>query len=157
MFSSPRFTASRVQRNTGFTLIEVMITVAIVAILAAVALPSYRDYITRGQLTDAINGLATLRAQMERHFQDNRTYATVGTFVTPCATTDASTRTFGPFVVSCTATPTATAFTLQAVGSGSVSGFTYTVNERDVRATTAAATGWNTCASAWLTKKGQAC
>jgi type IV pilus assembly protein PilE len=157
MFSSQRFTASRVQRNTGFTLIEVMITVAIVAILAAVALPSYRDYITRGQLTDAINGLATMRAQMERHFQDNRTYATVGTFVTPCATTDASTRTFGPFVVSCTAAPTAAGFTLQAVGSGSVSGFTFTLNELDVRATTAAPTGWNTCTSGWLTKKGQAC
>ena len=73
----------------GFTLIEVMITVAIVAILAVVALPSYREYVVRGQLANATNGLATIRAQMERHFQDNRTYATSGTFVTPCARTDA--------------------------------------------------------------------
>jgi type IV pilus assembly protein PilE len=158
MFASTRLRTDHArQPNRGFTLIEVMITVAIVAILAAVALPNYRDYITRGQLTDAINGLATIRAQMERHFQDNRSYATVGTFVTPCASTDASTRTFGPFVVSCPTAPTATAFTLQAVGSGSVSGFTYTVNELDVRATTAAPSGWNTCTSSWLTKKGQAC
>jgi type IV pilus assembly protein PilE len=158
MFASTRLRTDQArQPNRGFTLIEVMITVAIVAILAAVALPNYRDYITRGQLTDAINGLATIRAQMERHFQDNRSYATVGTFVTPCASTDASTRTFGPFVVSCPTAPTATAFTLQAVGSGSVSGFTYTVNQLDVRATTAAPSGWNTCTSSWLTKKGQAC
>ncbi len=141
----------------GFTLIEVMVTVAIVAILAAVALPSYRDYVTRGQLTDAVHGLATMRAQMERHFQDNRTYATVGTFVTPCADTVVSNRTFGNFVVSCTAVPTAGAFTLQAVGSGPVSGFTFTVTQQDVRATTAAAAGWNTCASGWMTKKGQSC
>lgn len=140
----------------GFTLIELMIAVAIVAILAAVALPSYRAYIVRGQLADATHGLATVRALMERHFQDNRTYATVGGFTTPCAAA-ASTRTFGLFVVSCVGTPTGTAFTLQAQGSGSVAGFTFTVNQADVRATTAAATGWNTCASRWLLKKGETC
>ncbi len=141
----------------GFTLIEVMITVAIVAILAMVALPSYRDYILRGQLANATNGLATLRAQMERHFQDNRTYATAGTFTTPCASTDASTRTFGNFVVSCSGTPSATAFTLQAVGSGATNGFTFTITEADVRATSSAPSGWNTCTSKWLLKKGEAC
>ena len=142
--------------QSGFTLIEVMITVAIVGILAMVALPSYRDYILRGQLTDASNGLATIRAQMERHFQDNRSYATVGTFTTPCAAAVA-TRTFNLFVVSCSGTPTATAFTLQAVGSGNVSGFTYTITQADVRATTAAPTGWNTCATGWMVKRGQVC
>jgi type IV pilus assembly protein PilE len=38
-----------------------------------------------------------------------------------------------------------------------VNGFTYTVNQADVRATTAAGSGWNTCASKWLMKKGQTC
>jgi type IV pilus assembly protein PilE len=152
-----RLTCTAATALRGFTLIEVMVTVAIVAVLAAVALPSYRDYVTRGRLTDAIHGLATMRAQMERHFQDNRTYATVGTFVTPCATVSESPRTFGNFVVSCTAAPTATTFTLQAVGSGAVADFTFTVTQQDVRATTAAATGWPTCASGWMTKKGQSC
>lgn len=144
-------------RHGGFTLIEVMITVAIVAILAAVALPSYRDYVVRGALADASNGLSNMRAQMERHFLDNRSYATVGTFVTPCANTNVAARTFGNFVVSCSGTPTATAFTLQAVGSGNVSGFTYTINQLDVRATTAAPAGYVTCTSSWILKKGQAC
>ena len=143
--------------QTGFTLIEVMITVAIIGILAAVAFPSYREHIMRGRLVDATNGLATLRAQMERHFQDNRSYATVGTFVTPCASVDATPRTFGSFVVGCSAAPTGTAFTLQAVGSGPAAGFTFTINELDVRSTSAAPAGYNTCASKWLTKKGQAC
>lgn len=131
--------------------------VAIVGILAAIALPSYRAHIVRGALMDAVDGLSMTRAQMERHFQDNRTYATSGTFITPCASTDAGTRTFGNFVVSCVATPTATAFTLQAVGSNNVEGFTFTINQADVRATSAAPTGWNTCTTAWLTRKGQTC
>ena len=155
MFDS-RHPLSRRSASAGFTLIEVMITVAIIGILAMVALPSYRDYILRGHLVDASNGLATIRAQMERHFQDNRSYATVGTFTTPCAAA-AATRTFNLFVVSCSGTPTATAFTLQAVGSGNVNGFTFTITEADVRATTAARTGWNTCATGWMLKKGQVC
>ncbi len=143
--------------HRGFTLIEVMIAVAIVGILAAVALPSYREYIIRGQLTDATNGLSAIRANMERHFQDNRTYATAGAFVTPCANPDVTQRTFGLFVISCPVEPTANNFTLQAVGSGSVASFTFTIRENDVRGTTSAMAGWNTCASKWLTKKGQAC
>ena len=140
----------------GFTLIEMMMAVAIVAILGAVAYPSYRDYVLRGQLVDATSALASMRADMERHFQDNRSFETVGTFVTPCAVTDVAQRTFGNFVVSCAAVA-ANSYTLQAVGSGPAAGFTYTVTQQDVRATTAAPTGWNTCTTRWILKKGQAC
>lgn len=141
----------------GFTLIELMIAVAIIAILAAVAVPQYTAYVTRSRLTDATTGLATMRAQMERHFQDNRSYDTVGTFVSPCKISNVAGRTFGNFVIGCTDTLDASQFTLEAVGSGPSSGFKFTVNQRDVRATTAAPTGWNTCASKWITKKGESC
>ncbi|MBL8327536.1 MAG: prepilin-type N-terminal cleavage/methylation domain-containing protein [Rubrivivax sp.] len=140
----------------GVTLIELMVAVAIVAVLAGIAYPNYRDYVMRGHLADASNGLATMRAQMERHFQDNRSYATVGAFTTPCAAA-ANTRTFGNFVVACVGTPTATNFTLSAAGSGPASGFTFTINEQDVRATTAAPSGYNTCATKWLLKRGAVC
>ncbi|RTL19816.1 MAG: prepilin-type N-terminal cleavage/methylation domain-containing protein [Burkholderiales bacterium] len=142
----------------GFTLIEVMITVAIVAILAAVALPQYRDYVTRSRLADASTGLSTVRAQMERYFQDNRTYADTGNFVSPCNNPNASALTFGSFVISCTGTLNATQFTLQAVGSGAVNGFTYTINQQDVRATTSLPSDWGSqCATKWITKKGDTC
>lgn len=134
-----------------------MVVVAIVGILAAVGYPSYTDYVVRGALTDANSGLATARAMMERYYQDNRTYASVGTFTTPCAVTDAAKRTYGNFVVACIGTPTATTYTLSATGSGTVSGFTFTINESDVRATTAAKTGYNTCTTKWLMKKGETC
>lgn len=154
MSHRPRHTACR-----GFTLVELMIAVAIVAILAAVAIPQYRDYVTRSRLADASTGLTTMRAQMERYYQDNRTYADVGTtFVSPCNNATASARTFGNFVVSCTGTLDASQFTLQAVGSGPANGFTFTVNHQDVRATTAVPSTWgSTCTSKWIMKKGDSC
>lgn len=146
------------RRQSGFTLIELMITVAIIGILSAIAIPSYRDYVLRGHISSAVTGLSTVRAQMERHFQDNRTYATSGTFITPCDVTPATGRTFENFVVSCAATPTALAYTLRAVGSGPANGFTYTITHADARATTAVgATGYATCATKWIVKKGDTC
>ncbi len=152
--------AARCRRLQGFTLIEVMITVAIIGILAAIAIPSYRDYVLRGQIVDATNGLAAMRANMERHFQDNRTYETVGTgataVTTPCAV-DASKRKAGSFTLACkTGTPTATTYVLEATGSGSTSGFVYRIDQTDSRSTTiTGVSGWSTCSTAWVLKKGQ--
>jgi type IV pilus assembly protein PilE len=58
----------------GFTLIELMIAVAVVGVLAAVALPSYTSYVTRSKITDAVAGLSDYRVRMEQYFQDNRNY-----------------------------------------------------------------------------------
>lgn len=141
-------------RSGGFTLIELMVVVTVIAVLAAIAYPSYRDYVLRGQLVDATNALASFRAEMERHFQDNRSYATVGSFVSPCQTSDTASRTVGNFVVSCTGALDANGYTLQAVGSGPTSGFTFTIDQNANRTTTAPS-GWGNCTSGWALKRGQ--
>ena len=61
-------------RARGFTLIEVMITVAIVAILSSIALPAYFDYVRRGQLPEAFSNLSDYRVKLEQYYQDNRNY-----------------------------------------------------------------------------------
>lgn len=144
------------QRMRGFTLIEVMIVVAVIGVLAAIAIPSYRDYVLRGQVVDATNGLASMQANMERHFQDHRTYNTANGVTSPCLV-DAARRKVGSFQLSCDGTPSGTEYLLQAVGSGPTSGFTYKLNHQNVRSTTAAGAGWGTCATAWVVKKGQSC
>lgn len=150
---------TRLRRTSapGFTLIEVMIVVAIVAILAAIALPSYRDYILRGRLVDATNLLSAGRANMERYFQDNRTYAIVGSIKPPCDSSQPG-LTLGSFTLSCTTG--ATTYLLTAQGSGQAANFSYTVDQTGTQSTTITTGGpWPAVAAAtcWVTKRGQTC
>jgi prepilin-type N-terminal cleavage/methylation domain-containing protein len=142
-------------RFKGFTLIELMIVVAIVAILTTIAYPNYRDYVIRGQLVDATTALASLRANMERYYQDNRTYITSAPFPSPCA---AAPYAAGRFTITCPTT-TLTTFTLQAQGTaGDLSGFVFTVDEADVQKTVVttppAPATFLSCPTAWVTKTG---
>jgi prepilin-type N-terminal cleavage/methylation domain-containing protein len=146
-------------RAAGFTLIELMITVAIVAILAAIAYPSYRNYVLRGQVANATDGLSAMSANMERYFQDNRTYLPANTYIPPCSVTP--TPTSGTFTITCTVL-TATAFTLSAAGAGATAGFTYTIDQSGNQTTTVATpapSAWipagGTCPASWETKAGQ--
>lgn len=143
------------KQQKGFTLVEVMIVVVIVGILAAVALPSYTDYVTRSKIPDATSALASKRVQMEQYFQDNRTYANVSaTIVAPGCVVDSTTSQY--FTFSCSA-QSATAYRLQAVGTGTMAGFTYTVNELNAKATTNVPAGWTGSGTCWVTKKGGGC
>lgn len=64
------------QHKKGFTLLELMITVVVIAILAGIALPSYNDYVLRSKFAEATGNLADLRVKMEQYYADNRRYST---------------------------------------------------------------------------------
>jgi type IV pilus assembly protein PilE len=151
-------------RQHGFTLIEVMIVVAIIAILAAIAIPSYRDYITRSRVVEATSGLADARAKMEQFFQDNRAYPAGGCVVQPAvpSATQVQITSLQTFTLTCSAI-TATTYTVTADGTGAMAGFTYTINQNNVKTSAfsgaGASYGWtaaapNTC---WVIRKGALC
>jgi type IV pilus assembly protein PilE len=139
----------KINKQTGFTLIELMITVAIVAILTSLAVPSYRNYVMRGRIPDGTSNLALKRTQAEQWFLDNQTYATA-----PACNLDQNTSQFFDF--SCAAS-TATTYTLQAVGKGGMAGFTFTIDQSNTKATTAAPAGWTTNAACWIVRSSGAC
>jgi len=130
----------------GFTLIELMITVAVIGILVRVALPSYLDYVKRGKISEAFNTLSSYSLALGQFYQDNRTY------VGGCATPPTSTN----FTYSCTLA--ATSYTLTATGSTpATTGFTYTLTDTGARATPAAPSNWTTSTTCWVNSRSGAC
>ena len=60
--------------NSGFTLIELMIAVAIIAIIAAIAVPAYNNYISTARQTEGMDDLTTLRLAQIEFFYENDTF-----------------------------------------------------------------------------------
>lgn len=65
---------SELQRSRGFTLIEIMIVIVIVAILSAVALPAYQNSILKGRRSDAMSSLADAANRQQQLMLDRSTY-----------------------------------------------------------------------------------
>lgn len=154
------------QRHSGFTLIELMVTVAIIAILAAIAIPNYTDYVRRGKLVEGTSALLAMRTKMELYFQDNRTYlgaCAAGTVAPLPSNPGSPAGMLKYFQITCP-TLTATTYTIQAAGGvpgtdGTLGGLTYTINEANVRATTVTGSPmydaqFRSNPGCWVTKKG---
>jgi type IV pilus assembly protein PilE len=114
----------------GFTLIEVMVTVGILALLASIALPSYSAYMQRSRVPVALDGLSAYATRMEQRYQDVGNYANAGA----CW---AALPTVANFTVTCAVSSGGQGFTATATGSGPVSGYEYTINHLGTRVTTA--------------------
>jgi len=144
------------QKNNGFTLIELMIVVAIIAVLSAIALPAYGDYVKRGRIVEALTPLADMEARMEQFFQDKRTYAdacAAGTVAPKPKNTDF-------FQYNCSDLGTDT-YTITATGKNNMAGFAYSLKLAGgvvSRTTDALPSQWGTPSkTCWSRSRGGSC
>ena len=123
----------RLTRN-GFTLLELVISIAIIGILAAIALPAYDSYITKSKANAAQSDLAALALNFENAFQRQLAY--------PVATTTSTAQTKALFTgwapaqsdFTYTSESTTTTYTLTATGkSGNLSSCVMSLDNQNVR------------------------
>lgn len=123
------------RRSAGFTLIELMITVAIVAILAAIALPAYDSYITKSRIKTAQADLVGLSLNLENTYQRKLAYPTLTLANTAAVTGEFSAWHPAEANFSYSASSSSTGYTLTATGSaGKVSGCVITLDNENARA-----------------------
>jgi len=136
-------------RAKGFTLIELMIVVVVVAILASVALPSYTDYLRRSQIQEAFAELANLRIRLEQYYQDNRNYG-----VNACGdgVPAVNFNIPGRFGYVCALANNGQTYTVTATGNlERAVGHVYTLDNANARATTRFK-GANVNSACWLVR-----
>lgn len=142
-------------RDAGFTLIELMIAVAIIGIIAAVAYPQYTSYVQRSRLAEATGTLSVTRVRLEQFYQDNRNY---GSTATACGV---AVPTADYFTYSCTwgASNSSQSFVLTATGksSANMAGYTFTVDNNNLQRTTAFPDATGLPVNCWLRRKGDTC
>lgn len=140
---------------------ELMVVVVVVAVLAAIAVPSYSGYLARGKLVEATAGLADWRVKMEQYYQDNRNYGTSASDCPPATVVPRPASKY--FQFSCNWEPgnspqsfRVTATSVSGQGLGAAGDFMFTLDHTNTKATVKFY-GETKNAPCWLIKKGDAC
>ena len=129
------------KQSKGFTLIEIMVVVAIIGILASIALPAYTKYLERAHRAEGTAALVEYNSKMAHYYLDNNNYGAVGDCPIALPTT-------AHMTITC-AVATSQTYTATATGKGDIATTTFTIDQSDAKSTTAFP-GRSGAASCWL-------
>ena len=123
-----------VGNGKGFSLVELMVTVAILAVLAVVAIPLYQNYINRAKQSDAIIGLKAAQMAQEQFFSENNRYANTIDILPGFNDTGAANNSFakGDYTLSVVSASTAPAFSIAAQAVIGSSTDRWTISNGDI-------------------------
>lgn len=141
--------------RAGFSLIELMVVLAIAAIIAVATVPLYRDHVLRSRIPEATSGLLLTGMRLEQYYQDHRSYAAGGTTSCGVALPPA-----GQFAFNCVVPAGGQSFLLSALGraDGAMSNFGYTLDHLGAQRTTALPAGWGDApVDCWIEKRMAGC
>ncbi len=137
--------------EAGFSLVELMVALAIAAIIAAFAVPAYRDHTLRSYLPEMSSSLQLSALRLEQYYQDHRSYRNG----TECGVTLPRSERFS---FSCTVPEDGQSFLLTATGRDAMVGFAYTIDQQGQTRTTSLPDAWGTAPlDCWVMKRGARC
>jgi type IV pilus assembly protein PilE len=141
-------------RDPGFTLLETMVVVAILALLASIALPSYASYVRRSRILEAVARLSDARARMEEWFLDQRTYVDDAG---RCAIAPPAANAGDAFTLSCVGTATTFTYTATGMADKGMERFAYTIDETGAKTTASVPPGWSRASDCWTIRADGLC
>lgn len=100
-------------KNSGFTLVELMIVIVVISVLAIIAIPAYTDYVTRSKRADAKAGLLSYQLEQEKYRANNPTYAAAASLGLPSDSPDHH------YIISVSGAVSATSYQLTAAPKAS--------------------------------------
>jgi type IV pilus assembly protein PilE len=152
----PNFSPSRTRtsatvatrgRQAGYTLIEAIGTLLVLAMLTSLAINSFASYAKRARAADALEQLDLYHMRMEKAFLDNGNYGVGSCAVTPPTTVV-------QFSYTCTLAADAQSYTATATGSLGMNGFTFQIDDKSTR-TTRAFPDATVPANCWMVEKNK--
>lgn len=141
-----RILRAKTTGQQGFTLIELVVTMLIVAILAAIAIPAYTDYTMRARRAEAKTALLRLQNEQEKYYLNNNKYATDVVDILGTATTEN-----GLYTIAINAPDAAAGYTATATATG------IQASDTDCATISVSSTGERTAATSGGTANNEEC
>ena len=137
--------------QAGFSLVELMVALAIAAVIAAFALPAYRNHTLRSYLPEMSSSLQLSALRLEQYYQDHRSYLKG----TDCGVTLPLSE---HFAYTCASPEDGQSFLITATGLAAMAEFSYTINHQGQTRTVLLPERWGkTPSNCWVMKPGVVC